>query len=183
MSQSTFSSLIAFVAICCVGLGCGNRTNEKETSSPTPAKTEVTANAQIADLTKLIRQPPQVFDKAFGKAVEAFETDDPGTIPGEMRDYKIPGVSSPQTITAGMTVRFYKGKAVEIMVDLPSPTSSSAAALLQVGIDTQGVAPVRTPVTDYWPNLTFKGVTFKTVWAYKLDTGSSLFTTVKAASE
>lgn len=183
MSKNSKKISVVFGAVVFACMACSGLAPVVNEARPTPVPNETVNVKQVADVKKLIKQGPQAFDKLYGKAVEAFETDDPGTVPGEMRDYKIAGVSNPQTTTAGMTVRFYKGKAVEIMIDLPSPTSSSTTALNQVGLDTPNTAPERTPVTEFWSNKTFNGVRFTRVWVYKLDTDSPLFTTVKVAAE
>ena len=183
MGKEMKTGTIAISAVIFACWACGGRAPvTKETETP-PSRVENPSASQVADVTKLIGQSPAVFDKTFGKPVEAFETDDPGTMPGEMRDYKLAGVANPQTTTAGMTARFYRGKAVEIMVDLPSPTSSSASALRQVGLDTQDTPTEKAQLADFWSNKSFKGVRFKGVWAYKLDNDSSMFTTVKVTSE
>jgi hypothetical protein len=128
----------------------------------------------------LIRQSPQVFEKSFGKATEISETDDPGTVPGEIRDYKIPGAGSYST-TDGMMVRFFRGKAIMIMVDLPTPTGNAATALSQAGIDSKGIAPtVEAVLAHRWRNQTLNGIKFKDVAAHKLDSDGRNFTTVQA---
>jgi hypothetical protein len=80
-----------------------------------------------------------------------------------------------------MMVRFYKGKAVMIMVDLPTPTSNAQAALSQANLDAKGIAPtVEAVLAHRWRNQNLNGIKFKDVAAHKLDSDGRNFTTVQA---
>lgn len=184
---SVISGLFACSAILVACLACASSSNDYKNTSISPStqsSQEIVSSTPVIDMAKLIRQPPQVFDKSFGKATEVFEADDPGTIPGEIRDYKVPGVTNFFSTTDGMLVRFFKGRAVDIMVDLPTPTSNAEAALSQVGLDVKGISPtIEAPAAYRWRNQTFRGIKFKDVAAHKLDAHSSKFTTVQVQIE
>lgn len=181
--SSVMSGLIAIGVVLGFGLACvSSSTDTKKPSSSSPATTnsEVVNSKLIVDIPKLMRQSPQVFEKSFGKATEISKTNDPGTVPGEIHDYKVPGAGSYSTAD-GMMVRFYRGKAVMIMVDLPTPTRNAQAALSQANLDAKGVAPtVEAVLAHRWRNQTLNGIKFKDVAAHKLDSDGRNFTTVQA---
>jgi len=183
--SSVISGLVAIGAILGFGLACASSSSDiKKSSSPSPTTTnsEIINSKPIVDIPKLMRQSPQVFEKTFGKATEISQTNDPGTVPGEIRDYKVPGAGSYST-TDGMMVRFYKGKAVMIMVDLPAPTSNAEAALSQANLNVKGISPtVEAPLAHRWRNQSLSGMKFKDVAAHRLD-DSRNFTTVQAEVE
>lgn len=185
--SSAGAGLIALGVILGVCLACANSGNNNKnalSSSPIMTNSEVAKPALIVDIPKLMLQPPESFEKTFGKATEISKTNDPGTVPGEIRDYKIPGVTNPNSTTDGMMVRFYKGKAVMIMVDLPQPTSNVEAALSQTGIDLNGIVPtIEAPLARRWQSKSFNGIKFKDVAAHRLDLESKNFTTVQAEVE
>jgi hypothetical protein len=159
-----------------------NPTNTTGTSNPT---TSTNIATPVVDIPKLIHQPPEVFEKSFGKATEIVQItkNDYGTAPGEFRDYKVPGAGKYSTKN-GMMVRFYKGKAVLIMVDLPTPASSAETALSQVNIDVKGISPTFESVLAHrWQNQNLNGITFKDVAAFKIGADGKNFTTMQAEVE
>lgn len=189
LNQQTHSSvklgLMALGVVLGFVLACARpSTDTKKSSSLSPSSTnsEILNSKPIVDIPKLMRQSPQVFEKTFGKATEISKTNDPGTVPGEIRDYKVPGAGSYSTID-GMMVRFFKGKAVMIMVDLPMPTTNAQLALSQANLDAKGISPtVEAPLAHRWRNQTLNGIKFKDVAVHRLD-DSRNFTTVQTEVE
>ncbi len=173
--------LITFALACA---NSGNNIKNVPSSSPTTTNAEDVKSVPVVDIPKLMQQSPEIFEKNFGKATEISKTNDPGTVPGEIRDYKLPGVTNPKSTEDGMMVRFYKGKAVMIMVDLLNSTSNVEAALSQTGIDLNNIAPtIDAPLARRWRSKSFNGIKFKDVAAHRLDLESKNFTTIQAEVE
>src|SRR5688572_25289615 len=87
-------------------LGCGPTLRQRNQAPPTP--TPSPSPDRVVSLTKLMGQPPSEFERLFGTAKEIDRiTNNPAHMPGEYRDYAIPGTQ--RNISGyGMTVRFYK---------------------------------------------------------------------------
>lgn len=82
---------------------------------PTPREAETV----IVDVPKLMRKPPVVFEKYFGKSTEVSEWMHRGIIVGEIRHYALP--QPYHVLTAdGLRVDFYHGKAVSMLLILDS---------------------------------------------------------------
>jgi len=133
------------------------------------------------NMTKLIGKPPTAFQE-FGREVSV-DVDDESVPPGELRTYPFPQPFNPDTST-GMMVTFYRGKAVNVLVDLSTPTSTPEEALTEVGLDVSGMAPtVRAPGATHWRNQTVNGIRFRDVAAFKLDSGTTQFTSLQVDAE
>lgn len=79
------------------------------------------------------------------------------------RDYNLATVAKPVSTSQGIMVRFYKGKGVMILVDIPARTDTAEEALLQAGLDVKGSQPnVDTPYAVQWVDQTIGGIKFKT---------------------
>lgn len=186
LSSVTTGLVAVSIIVVCFSACVGWRDNIKNTPPPplppTPTPKVVRSpravkSAPAIDIPKLMRQPPEVFEESFGEATEIFKGDK--TV--EIREYEIPGVTKTNLTKAGLTIHFYKGKAIRITVDLLAPTSSAEEALSQVKIDAKGVAPSeKRGIYVIWFNRSLNGIKFEKVWASSSDSDSQNFTTVQA---
>lgn len=121
------------------------------------------AGPPVFDLPALAGGSPATVDAALGAptAVEPIENI-PEEMPGEYREYEIPGAPGPAT------VRFYRDRAVFFTIFLPEGESTAEAALQRVGIDVAGEGPdTRAPVAEWWRYDIFGGKTFVKVGALR----------------
>lgn len=78
----------------------------------------------------------------------------------------------------GLWVRFCKGVAHHITLDLPKLVDTPEEALLMAGINVRGKAPqVKAPIADRWTG-DFNGIHFKDVAVLKLDASMKKYSTV-----
>lgn len=145
--------------------------DQRETKEPTKAPTYIPApqveSKPLINIPALANKSAKDVDAILGKPAEVTPTNDPGTTPGEFRDYKISGVT-PNITSDGLMVRFYRDKAVHFTFDLPGPVGTPEDALLLAGIDVKGASPlVQAPMAKRWVG-TFGGVNFKDAAALNL---------------
>jgi hypothetical protein len=176
-----------FIALIAV-LGCGNGGGTTSPSnlvnqSISPSSTPPSTAGPIVNIPKLIGKPPGEFEKVYGNATEISETNDPGTTPGDIRDYSVPGVSDPNSTEHGLMVRFHKGKAVSMLVDFPKPVDDRESAFALVGLDIKGKAPHFTaPLSEGWEHYLINDIFFKRAEAMKLGSDKR-FTSFKCEIE
>lgn len=120
------------------------------------------ARPPLFDLPTLAGEPPAAVDAALGTPTSVTPIKNiPEQMPGEFRDYQLPGVPDPAT------VRFHRDRAVFFTVFLPQPEPSAEAALQRVGIDVTGSPDTRAPLAEWWRSGTFGGKRFVKVGALK----------------
>jgi hypothetical protein len=158
--------------------GCGGL-NTSQTGSNPKTVSEAAAKA-VLDVPQLIGKSPADFEKVLGPAVRVTKiTNDPDMMPGEYRDYKIANTLGSMT-EDGLWVRFYRGVAHHITLDLPKLVDTPEEALLMAGIDVRGTAArIKAPIADRWTG-NFNGINFKDVAALKLDSAMKKYSTVQA---
>jgi hypothetical protein len=152
-----------------------NRTTSQPTPRP-PAK-------PYLNLMPLLLGTPSEFDEVFGPATASTPTDEPESMPGEWRDYKVPG-AVPKNTAHGLTVRFYGGHAVSIQVDLDGSYADEIEAVSRIGIDLrQEISPpARAPIAVNWTWIKYGGFKFKKISALKFG-DDDRFTTVNVELE
>jgi hypothetical protein len=132
---------------------------------PTPPQKNVRV---LFDLTALIGASPSEVEARVGKPLEITPiTHYPDQMPGEHRDYRVPGVSLNLTDN-GLLVRYYKGQVAFCTLDLATPTNDAAEALLMAGIDAEDKTPdITAPIATRWKYLTVRGRLLPEVAAIK----------------
>jgi hypothetical protein len=165
------TKLVYFTLFLCALIfsGC-QKTEEVKISNqpvtPVPSNTPnlITENAVKADVPRLAGKTAAEIDKILGKPDKITPATIAREMPGEYRLYKIAG--NPK----GLSVRFYKGKAVRFNLILGNPFASAREALLETfNIDVKNSAPTvdkNEPLSEKWQG-TFGGVRFATVYAKK----------------
>jgi hypothetical protein len=151
--------------------GCANQPSSTESPSNEVAKTSSrSSNSLVIDIPQFLRKPHETFEKAFGKPLTIDVEDDPDRMPGEHREYRPEGAQPHILTLAGLSVRFFKDKSVDIFVDLPNSTTDAETALLRVGVKTGGEAPnIRALAADRWRDRVLDGAAYKEVAVIKND--------------
>lgn len=133
-------------------------------------------SASRIDVPKLAGKTAEELDQVFGKPEKITPATVAKEMPGEYRLYKISGNSK------GLSVRFYRGKAVRFNLILEKPFASAQDALRQTfNIDVKNAPPTvekNEPLSQKWQG-GFGGVRFATVYAKK-DTANGKFVMVHA---
>jgi hypothetical protein len=116
------------------------------------------------DVPQMAGKPAEELDKILGKPEKITPATVQKEMPGEYRLYKIE--SNPK----GLSVRFYRGKAVRFNLILGKPFAAAKDALLETfNIDVRNVPPANDkaePLSQKWQG-EFGGVRFATVYAKK----------------
>lgn len=126
------------LTLCIVTLisGCSSPTQSGVPSSK--AKDAVSAPPKF-DVTKAFYKSPKEVDQIFGQPtggnVIKADASTKGMTPGEFRDYSW-GVGKKYVL-----VRFFKGKAVMIQMELQEPFEDAIEAVKSVGVDPSPVTP------------------------------------------
>ena len=132
--------------------------------APSPTPTPKSESAIKIDVPQLAGKSSEELDKALGIPEKITPAAIAKEIPGEYRLYKIAG--NPK----GLSVRFYKNKAVRFNLILEKPFASARDALLETfNIDVQNAPPTvekSEPLSQKWRG-EFGGVRFATVYAKK----------------
>jgi hypothetical protein len=136
-------------------------------TSSTASASEPKEAQLVLDIPRLANQPPSAFESLLGKPTEITKiTGRREHAPGEFRDYKIPGVASNRSTRDGLMVRFYKGKAVMFMLDLPRTVTTAKEAFAMAGINIGNRRPdVTALAAEVWNNVIINGKTYKNVKA------------------
>lgn len=179
-------SIVTLVLVCSIIISCflcglfGAMMKQDEKTEVTISNTSSTPSVSpkpkqktIIEIPKLIGQSPKFIEAQLGKPTEITpitkDLPDEKRTPGEFRDYKIVGLSKPISTNNGAMIRFYKNKAIMIMVDLPSPTVTAEEALQLAGIDVNDISPtIVAPLAKRWKNFSYNGVKYKDVNATKV---------------
>jgi hypothetical protein len=177
------SLALPFILWLALVLGCAGANRNRGVStanSSAPAHTSTPTPSPVVDIPKLIGKTPAELDSALGRPAEVTKiTNNREMMPGEYRDYEVPGSARAAT-SHGLMVRFYKGRAVLITYDLPAPTSSPEDALRLAGIEPGSAKPsVVAPMAQRWSG-TFNGVNFGDAAALMAGLNSRQYTTVQA---
>jgi len=126
------------------------------------AEPRAPAAPPLLNLPPLAGEPRAVVDAALGAPTSITPLKSvPEQMPGEFRDYQLPGAADP------VTVRFHRDRAVFFTVFLPEPEPSAEAALRRVGIEVTGSPDTRAPLGEWWRSGTFGGKHFVKVGALK----------------
>lgn len=165
--------MIVVLTSACSRLGTPQTSTNQEPVSESQARV-------VLNIPHVIGKSPAEFEKVVGSPARVERiTNDPDMMPGEYRDYKIANTLGSMT-EDGLWVRFYKGVAHHITLDLPKLVDTPEEALLMAGIDVRGkTARVRAPIADRWSG-NFNGVDFKDVAAFKMDASMKKYSTVQA---
>jgi hypothetical protein len=147
--------------------------------APAAPPAEVAAGVVI-DIPRIIGLSVDEVEKAAGKPKSKTKiTSTPEEMPGEFRDYEVKGTQLALTVH-GLMVRYYRGRAVHMTLDLPESAATAEEALRMAGIDVGGAEPrVRASRAVRWSG-TFGGVDFKDVAALKMGRDGSRFSSVQA---
>lgn len=137
------------------------------------------ANAEppFFELLEIMGESRSAVEASLGEAVAVVPiTNVPANMPGEFRDYEIPG------ITEVVSVRFFRNSAVFVTVILPHGEDSAEDALSRVGIDLRGVpASTTAPGAVWWRSGRIQGHLFEKIGALRGMNGTSdLFDMVQA---
>jgi len=162
-----FGSVI-FTALLFFGCQKANETNKisEQNSKPVPSNTPniIIESAGKIDVPRLAGKGAEELDKTLGKPEKITPATVAREMPGEYRLYKTEG--NPK----GLSVRFYKDKAVRFNLILEKPFASAREALLETfNIDVKDAAPTiekNEPLSQKWQG-EFSGVKFATVYAKK----------------
>lgn len=170
--QITLIMIVVLTSAC-------NRSSIPQTGTNQKPVAEPSATV-VLNIPQLIGKPPGEFEKVVGAPVRVETiTNDPDMMPGEYRDYKIADSLGSMT-EDGLWVRFYKGVAHHITLDLPILVDTPEEALSMAGIDVRGkAARVKAPIADRWTG-NFNGIYFKDVAAFKLNSDMKKYSTVQA---
>ena len=132
--------------------------------APSPTATPKNESATKADVPQLAGKSAEELDKILGKPEKITPATVQKEMPGEYRLYKLEG--NPK----GLSVRFYRGRAVRFNLILEKPFASAKAALLETfDIDVKNIPPTiekSEPLSQKWQG-EFGGVRFATVYAKK----------------
>lgn len=83
----------------------------------------------VVDVQPLGGAPVAAVEEALGRPSSVTPiTDVPGHMPGEIREYSLPGIHQPTAI------RFQRGRAAFFAVSLPAPVATAEEALQMVGL-------------------------------------------------
>lgn len=158
--------LLPFLILTLAALGCSDNASRPRLLANSAA---VKAPGPIGDLTTFLGKSPKVFEKAFGPAEFVDSTDAPDLMPGEWRDYRVPGLTLNMT-QYGLVVQFYKGRSIYVMADLPEVETDRASALIQLGMDMKALPePTKAIAADRWESVSINNVQFKEIVAIKND--------------
>lgn len=165
-----YLTLLAALFAALMFFGCQKDEEAKnrdfQTPAIEPARTIAPKNVDEVkiDVPRLAGKPAEEFDRIFGKPEQVTPATAAKEIPGEYRLYKIEG--NPK----GLSVRFYKNKAVRFNLILEKPFASANDALHQAfNIDVKNIPPTiekNEPLSYKWRG-DFGGVRFATVYAKK----------------
>lgn len=145
---------------------------------PAPSQTSTPKSESVRqiDVPRLAGKSAEELDKVLGKPEKITPATARKEVPGEYRLYKIEG--NPK----GLSVRFYRNKAVRFNLILEKPFASAKDALLETfNIDVKSISPTvdkTEPLSQKWQG-EFGGVRFATVYAKK-DTPNGQFVMVHA---
>jgi hypothetical protein len=166
---NNFSLIFVIFLASLLAFGCQSAQETKtetKTIAPTPTVVSLTPTQTMAEVPKLVNKSAAELDKTFGPP----EKITPATIaretPGEYRLYKLTGHPK------GLSVRFYKDKAVRFNLLLGTPEKSSREALLKFfGIDVSKMSTVRSEsLSETWKGVS-NGVNFATAYAKREKAG------------
>lgn len=145
-----------------------NACDSGEPSAPPPPP--------LFQLLPLAGAPPSTVDSALGQPTEITRIRRiPAQMPGEFRDYTLPGAPGPTT------VRFFRGRAVFFTVFLPQSVESPQQALQRVGIEVGEVEPdTHAPLADWWRDGMLDGKSYVKVGALRGMGGDEEFDMVQA---
>ena len=120
------------------------------TTEPLILNKTISPQKAIIDLTQLGGKPITTVEKILGKPVKIDVIRDyPDDMPGEYRDYRIKGLKGVGETETGLSVQYYKGKAVSFIVELENGAETATDALLLVGIDVKDSKPIRSALFCY----------------------------------
>lgn len=166
--------VISAVFLSSLAFGCQSAQEEtksepKAALSPTPvsaATVSPKAAQNSIDVAKLVGKPAAELDKALGAPEKITPAAVAKEMPGEYRLYKLNGHPK------GLSVRFYKDKAVRFNLLLGTPEKSAREALQKYfGIDVSKMKPVKgDPLSETW-NGSSNGVNFATAYAKREKAG------------
>lgn len=143
---------------------------------PTPDRNEPQSAVNIYQFAY---NSPEDIEEVFGKPLEIKKiTDVKAQMPGEYRLYRL------NNNDKGLSVRFYRGKAVRFNVFLPQKEASSAKALRETfGVDVGGAPRVPSEqFVEKWQG-NFAGLNFTTIYAMKEKPSDKGFAMVHAEIE
>ena len=178
--QQSAMSRIGVVLVSCLVIGmAASLFQAKKSSSEAPPSTksdEATPAPKvkpeldprpIIDITRLAGKSAAELQRALGKPVGLTKiTSNQELMPGEYRDYKVDGALTVAT-PYGLTVRFFKGRAVHFTLDLQSFSDTPEKALLLAGFDVRGAIPrIKASRATRWTGR-FGGIDFTDVAAIK----------------
>lgn len=176
---------LKFSALFLIGLlllGCQKAVEPKTANAPN-AKPPANENSipkpeseSRIDVPRLAGKTAEELDKVLGAPEKITPAVVAKEMPGEYRLYKISGNAK------GLSVRFYRNRAVRFNLILEKPFASASDALRQAfNIDTKNIAPTvdkNEPLSQKWQG-EFGGVKFATVYAKK-DRANGQFVMVHA---
>ncbi len=157
-----------FLSVVALTAGCGTRNPPKtEGNSPKPAKSITSPPPGYAqnsvDVPKFANKSAEEVEKLFGPPEKITPATVVSEVPGDYRLYRISGHSK------GLSVRYFREKAVRFNLLLGTPEKSAQEALLKFfKIDVSKMAPV-------------SGESLSVIW--KGESNGTLFTTAYAKRE
>ena len=165
-------SSIPLIVLLCLTFSCQsaqeNKLEVKSESSPIITKTvEPKELKHSIDVSKLVNKSATELDKTFGEPEKITPAAIAKEMPGEYRLYKM--ADHPK----GLSVRFYKDKAVRFNLILGTPEKSASQALLKnFNIDVSKMTSVKgESLSETWKG-NFNGVNFSTAYAKREKAGS-----------
>ena len=177
--MTTKFSLIFVIFLFSFSFGC-QTTQETKVETKPQASPTVTATIapnelqKTADVPKLVNKSAAELDKTFGQPEKITPATLASEKPGEYRLYKMAGHPK------GLSIRFYKDKAVRFNLILGTPEKSSRDALLKIfNIDVTKMTVVKgDSLSETWKGES-NGVNFSTAYA-KRDDAKSGFVMIHA---
>lgn len=172
-NQNNFNLAICFLILLVIACACPKKQGQDYRATGLSVSPELAKKspvpAPLVDVPKLINQSPQNFDATYGKPVKVTPiTGNRKDAPGEFRDYRISGVTNPQSTDAGLTVVFHQNKVIGFLLDLPKAVSVETA-LAQIGIDVHGAPPTtKTAGGQFWQNITLNGIRYDFIKVLKV---------------
>jgi hypothetical protein len=133
---------------------------------------------QLFDVVALAGQPPSAVEGVLGPAVTVERiTNEPEWMPGEHRDYVVPGSDLP------LSIRYHNNQAVFFHAYLPTPEKTAEAALMRIGVNVQGMRPdTRAPGAMWWRQYSVAGKNLREVPTEELQATHASSTSFKRSS-
>lgn len=99
----------------------------------------------VVDVQPLGGAPVAAVEEALGGPSSVTPiTDIPDQMPGEIREYRLPGIRQPTA------VRFHRGRAAFFAVPLPAPVATAEEALQMVGLRPDELTPLDSGESARW---------------------------------